>query len=77
MALAEKLTSTSSCFIPMSDEVQTFYICSFFRQQDRQENIMEPVIVVHGGAWAIPDHLAKASRIGVKLAAKGGYTVRG
>ncbi|XP_053731661.1 isoaspartyl peptidase/L-asparaginase [Synchiropus splendidus] len=33
------------------------------------------VIVVHGGAWAIPDHLAKASVDGVKLAACEGRSV--
>ena len=34
-----------------------------------------PVIVVHGGAWSIPDHLELASRDGVKKAAKIGYQV--
>uniref|UniRef100_A0A803K7P8 Isoaspartyl peptidase/L-asparaginase n=1 Tax=Xenopus tropicalis TaxID=8364 RepID=A0A803K7P8_XENTR len=36
---------------------------------------MEPVIVIHGGAWAIPDHLAECSKTGVKNAAKCGYSV--
>ena len=36
---------------------------------------MEPVVVVHGGAWAIPEKLAEASREGVKAAAKTGYQV--
>ena len=26
----------------------------------------DPVIVIHGGAWAVPDHLAEASRRGVR-----------
>ena len=33
------------------------------------------VIVVHGGAWAIPDDLADASRNGVKEAVRRGYKV--
>ena len=33
------------------------------------------VIVVHGGAWAVPDHLESASRQGVKTAARAGYQV--
>lgn len=36
---------------------------------------MTAVIVVHGGAWAIPDHLAKASVDGVKAAACEGFSV--
>ena len=35
-----------------------------------------PVIVVHGGAWAIPDDQADASREGVKTAVVQGYNVR-
>ncbi|CAB1312895.1 unnamed protein product [Coregonus sp. 'balchen'] len=34
---------------------------------------MKPVIVVHGGAWAIPDDMAKASVDGVKSAATAGF----
>ena len=34
-----------------------------------------PVIIVHGGAWAIPDELACASVGGVKRAAEAGYQV--
>ena len=34
-----------------------------------------PVIVVHGGAWAIPDDMADASREGVKEAVLDGYNV--
>ena len=34
-----------------------------------------PVIVIHGGAWSIPDSLEPASREGVKNAAKTGYQV--
>ena len=34
-----------------------------------------PGIVIHGGAWAIPDTLADASKDGVKQAAKVGYSV--
>ena len=34
-----------------------------------------PAIVIHGGAWAIPDKIADASQDGVKEAAKIGYKV--
>ena len=34
-----------------------------------------PVIVIHGGAWAIPDSLAAASVAGVKRAARAGHAV--
>lgn len=34
-----------------------------------------PVIAIHGGAWAIPDHLANASVEGVKTAARVGHEV--
>ena len=34
-----------------------------------------PVIVIHGGAWAIPDKLEDASREGVKKAALAGWEV--
>lgn len=36
---------------------------------------MSAVVVVHGGAWAIPDELAKASVDGVKVAACEGFSV--
>lgn len=36
---------------------------------------MDAVVIVHGGAWAIPDHLAESSRLGVKLAAEKAYAV--
>lgn len=36
---------------------------------------MSVVLVVHGGAWAIPDELAKASVDGVKSAAREGFSV--
>ncbi|XP_069000176.1 isoaspartyl peptidase/L-asparaginase [Embiotoca jacksoni] len=36
---------------------------------------MSAVLVVHGGAWAIPDKLAKASVDGVKAAAHEGFLV--
>uniref|UniRef100_A0A3P9IUY0 Isoaspartyl peptidase/L-asparaginase n=1 Tax=Oryzias latipes TaxID=8090 RepID=A0A3P9IUY0_ORYLA len=36
---------------------------------------MSAVLVVHGGAWAIPDELAKASVDGVKAAARKGSVV--
>ncbi|XP_056148226.1 isoaspartyl peptidase/L-asparaginase [Lampris incognitus] len=36
---------------------------------------MKVVLVVHGGAWAIPDEMASASVDGVKAAACEGYTV--
>ncbi|XP_069091850.1 isoaspartyl peptidase/L-asparaginase-like isoform X1 [Pleurodeles waltl] len=35
----------------------------------------KPVLVVHGGAWAIPDYLAEDSILGVKIAAKHGYSL--
>ncbi|KAM9315933.1 isoaspartyl peptidase/L-asparaginase-like [Gastrophryne carolinensis] len=35
----------------------------------------KPVIVVHGGAWAIPDDLAESSKDGVKKAAKVGFSI--
>ena len=35
----------------------------------------KPVIVIHGGAWAIPDKLATPSVEGVKSAAVAGYKV--
>ena len=38
---------------------------------------MKAVIVVHGGAWAIPDELSEASVQGVKAAACEGYRVLG
>ena len=34
-----------------------------------------PGIVIHGGAWAIPDKLAEKSTEGVKTAAKIGYEI--
>ncbi|XP_038071522.1 isoaspartyl peptidase/L-asparaginase-like [Patiria miniata] len=34
---------------------------------------MKPVVLVHGGAWAIPDDLVQASCQGVQNAAKTGY----
>ncbi|MBN3308882.1 isoaspartyl peptidase/L-asparaginase isoform X2 [Amia ocellicauda] len=36
---------------------------------------MDPVIVVHGGAWAIPDQISEASVKGVKTAASEGFAV--
>jgi len=36
-------------------------------------NSVKPVILVHGGAWKIPDHLVEASRQGAKNAALAGY----
>lgn len=36
---------------------------------------MEPVIIVHGGAWSLPDNLVTAVRSGVKSAAQAGYKV--
>lgn len=36
---------------------------------------MSAVLAVHGGAWAIPDELAKASVDGVKTAALEGFSV--
>lgn len=36
---------------------------------------MSTVIVVHGGAWSIPEHLAESSVDGVKAAARAGSSV--
>ena len=36
---------------------------------DTSKNV-KPVIIIHGGAWAIPEKLSEASKSGVKLAAK-------
>ncbi|XP_075720264.1 isoaspartyl peptidase/L-asparaginase-like [Rhinoderma darwinii] len=36
---------------------------------------MKPVIVVHGGAWAIPDNLAESSKLGVRDAATCGFSI--
>ncbi|KAM3833970.1 isoaspartyl peptidase/L-asparaginase-like, partial [Diretmus argenteus] len=36
---------------------------------------MKAVVVVHGGAWAIPDEISKASVDGVKAAARDGSSV--
>lgn len=38
-------------------------------------NNVEPVVVIHGGAWAIPENISNASRIGVKLAARKAYEI--
>ena len=34
-----------------------------------------PVVVVHGGAWAIPEALTQASKAGVVRAVRAGYEV--
>ncbi|XP_052767390.1 isoaspartyl peptidase/L-asparaginase-like [Mya arenaria] len=34
-----------------------------------------PVIIVHGGAWTIPDDIVEGSRAGTKAAARAGYAV--
>jgi beta-aspartyl-peptidase (threonine type) len=34
---------------------------------------MEPLIIIHGGAWAIPDSFVEASKLGVQMAAKAGW----
>lgn len=36
---------------------------------------MTAVVVVHGGAWAVPEELAKACVDGVKVAARDGFSV--
>lgn len=41
---------------------------------DASKNV-KPVIIVHGGAWAIPEKLSEASKTGVKLAAKIGIKI--
>ena len=35
----------------------------------------KPVVIVHGGAWAIPEKLSDESKDGVKLAAKKAYEI--
>jgi hypothetical protein len=37
------------------------------------DRLSDPVIVIHGGAWAIPESLAAASVEGVKRAAREGH----
>lgn len=34
-----------------------------------------PVIIVHGGAWTIPENLVQAANEGTKAAARAGYAV--
>jgi isoaspartyl peptidase/L-asparaginase-like protein (Ntn-hydrolase superfamily) len=34
-----------------------------------------PVVVVHGGAWNIPDQLLERSRNGAKASARGAYQI--
>lgn len=36
---------------------------------------MPAVVLVHGGAWSVPDELAKATVDGVKMAALEGFSV--
>lgn len=36
---------------------------------------MPAVVLVHGGAWSVPDELAKATVDGVKMAALDGFSV--
>ncbi|TKS85458.1 PHD finger protein 3 [Collichthys lucidus] len=49
---------------------------SGMKNEDQEKNSKtSAVVVVHGGAWAIPDELAKASVDGVKVAACEGYSV--
>lgn len=50
----------------------TTHVC-FLWARGRQR--MKTVIVVHGGAWAIPDELAEASVVGVKNAVRAGDAV--
>ena len=40
-----------------------------------ESNHTTPAIVIHGGAWAIPDTLLEASCVGVQNAARAGYRV--
>lgn len=37
--------------------------------------VLTPVIVVHGGAWAVPDLLTEVNIDGVKDAARKGYEI--
>ena len=32
-----------------------------------------PVVIVHGGAWSVPEDLMEGSREGIKRAARAGY----
>ncbi|MFX0170498.1 MAG: isoaspartyl peptidase/L-asparaginase family protein [Candidatus Hodarchaeota archaeon] len=41
----------------------------------KQENQIQPAIVVHGGAWSIPDSLKEEHINGVKEAVKRGYEI--
>jgi beta-aspartyl-peptidase (threonine type) len=36
---------------------------------------MEPVVVIHGGAWAIPDCSVEASLLGVQVAARAAWNI--
>ena len=36
---------------------------------------LTPGIIIHGGAWSIPDHLNILYREGIQQAARGGYEV--
>ena len=38
-------------------------------------NNVEPIIIVHGGAWAIPEKLSEQSNAGVKLAVMKAYNI--
>lgn len=45
----------------------------FFLLMESRTNLYPPCIIVHGGAWAIPESLKEPSINGVKRAAKTGY----
>ena len=45
----------------------------FYLLMESRTNLHPPCIIVHGGAWAIPESLKEPSIIGVKRAAKTGY----
>ena len=45
----------------------------FYLLMESRTNLYPPCIIVHGGAWAIPESLKEPSINGVKRAAKTGY----
>ncbi|XP_052271727.1 isoaspartyl peptidase/L-asparaginase-like, partial [Dreissena polymorpha] len=47
----------------------------FFKGKGSQLTMTMPVIMVHGGAWTIPEKLVEASRAGTHAAARAGYAV--
>ncbi|XP_015218628.2 isoaspartyl peptidase/L-asparaginase isoform X2 [Lepisosteus oculatus] len=58
-----------------TQELECLEFSTILWRWGRQQRKMKPVIVVHGGAWAIPDAMSGASVRGVKAAAWGGFSV--